>query len=49
MGFVAGKLEQRVRKKVVTTSLVYDADANVTQKTVDAPLRHIRMIMKTDS
>jgi RHS repeat-associated protein len=30
-----GMLEQRVRKKVVTTSLVYDADGNVTQKTVD--------------
>jgi RHS repeat-associated protein len=28
-------LEQRVRKKVVTTSLVYDNDGNVVQKTVD--------------
>jgi RHS repeat-associated protein len=28
-------LEQRVRKKVVTTSLSYDADGNLIQKTVD--------------
>jgi RHS repeat-associated protein len=30
-----GRPRQRVRKKAVTTSLVYDADGNVTQKTVD--------------
>ena len=28
-------LEQRVRKKVVTTTFSYDADGNVTQKSVD--------------
>jgi RHS repeat-associated protein len=35
MRFVAGKLEQRVRKKVVTTTFAYDNNGNVTQKTVD--------------
>jgi uncharacterized protein RhaS with RHS repeats len=35
MGFIAGKLEQRVRKKVVTTTFTYDNNGNVTQKTVD--------------
>jgi uncharacterized protein RhaS with RHS repeats len=35
MRFVAEKLEQRVRKKVVTTTFAYDNNGNVTQKTVD--------------
>jgi RHS repeat-associated protein len=35
MRFVAGRLEHRVRKKVVTTSLNYDNDGNLIQKTVD--------------
>ena len=30
-----GMLEQRVRKKVVTTTFTYDNNGNVTQKTVD--------------
>jgi uncharacterized protein RhaS with RHS repeats len=35
MRFVAGKLEQRVRKKVVTTTFQYDQNGNVIQKTTD--------------
>jgi RHS repeat-associated protein len=35
MRFVVGKLEQRVRKKVVTTTFAYDNNGNVIQKTVD--------------
>jgi len=32
-----------------TTSFAYDNDGNLAQKTVDGRLRHICMIMQTDS
>jgi uncharacterized protein RhaS with RHS repeats len=32
---LSGKLEQRVRKRVVTTPFTYDNNGDVTQKTVD--------------